>query len=461
MNGLFQLALCCKIGFGGSADERQTISLLSRCKKSEDDLIEVLNKLKSPEANSKAFPGAIYTTLENVGDISTQDLVSQYRTCGILQDAKDEVKRDLEDLGRSLGTRNAFWTASATLLAGIYSETEQPDEAGVLYFKVMHAIIEMFGEEHELALIATTNVATSLFARGALHDAEEMEVRILEVKRNRLLQRRVHNVLNSQANGTSVYESDDVTIEASSLVQIGTEAQNKLSSLSDRITEALEQRHMDQADALQLETLETLQEVAGADHPTTFSVLHSLIDKYIGRGQWNEVERLQKKEIELSKSKFGHEHSRTLGCLSNLSLTFAQQERWEEARHLQEHTLNTSRTKLGPFHHVTLALMSNLLATFQKLGQDTDAAMIRRQLEDHYRKESSNNLIDSGIADSMANLAVTYRAQGRLQEAEEFQLQVLKERERRLGFEHPNTQRTLAELSLIRENRGKSKKTKD
>jgi hypothetical protein len=54
------------------------------------------------------------------------------------------------------------------------------------------------------------------------------------------------------------------------------------------------------------------------------------------------------------------------------------------------------------------------------------------------------------ISDSMALLASTYRAQGRLQDAERLLRDVPEERERRLGIEHPDTVHTISELSLTR-----------
>jgi len=50
---------------------------------------------------------------------------------------------------------------------------------------------------------------------------------------------------------------------------------------------------------------------------------------------------------------------------------------------------------------------------------------------------------------SMANLALTYRKQGRWKEAEELNMQVMETSIRVLGEEHPSTLTSMANLALI------------
>jgi tetratricopeptide (TPR) repeat protein len=56
---------------------------------------------------------------------------------------------------------------------------------------------------------------------------------------------------------------------------------------------------------------------------------------------------------------------------------------------------------------------------------------------------------------SMANLASTYRNQGRWKEAEELEVQVMETRERVLGEEHPDTLTSMANLAVTYRNQGR------
>jgi hypothetical protein len=73
-----------------------------------------------------------------------------------------------------------------------------------------------------------------------------------------------------ESSGSTIYEMDDVSVEANDAVGMGPVAQLKLTNLSDRITNALENGQLDQVDALQLETWKLIKEVAGPGHRIFF-----------------------------------------------------------------------------------------------------------------------------------------------------------------------------------------------
>ena len=56
---------------------------------------------------------------------------------------------------------------------------------------------------------------------------------------------------------------------------------------------------------------------------------------------------------------------------------------------------------------------------------------------------------------SMANLAVTYRNQGRWNEAEQLDIQVMDMRKKVLGAEHPDTLTSMANLAVTYRDQGR------
>jgi hypothetical protein len=62
---------------------------------------------------------------------------------------------------------------------------------------------------------------------------------------------------------------------------------------------------------------------------------------------------------------------------------------------------------------------------------------------------------------SMANLALTYRDQGRWKEAEELDVQVMETRKRVLGAEHPDTLTSMANLASTYRNQGRWKEAEE
>lgn len=62
---------------------------------------------------------------------------------------------------------------------------------------------------------------------------------------------------------------------------------------------------------------------------------------------------------------------------------------------------------------------------------------------------------------SMGNLAATYRGQGRLDETEELELQVLETRKKVLGEEHPDTLTSMNNLAMTFSDQGRWKEAKE
>jgi hypothetical protein len=70
------------------------------------------------------------------------------------------------------------------------------------------------------------------------------------------------------------------------------------------------------------------------------------------------------------------------------------------------------------------------------------------------RKRVLNNRHPNTLS-SIANLASTYRNQGRLREAEELEVQVIETRKRVLSNEHPNTLISIGNLASTYRNQGR------
>jgi tetratricopeptide (TPR) repeat protein len=267
-------------------------------------------------------------------------------------------------------------------------------------------------------MVAANNAGAALFANGSFGDAARIQRRVLDIRRDNLIQQRIQNLMAVGSSGSTIYEMDDVSVEANDAVDMGPKAQLKLTNLSDRITNALENGQLDQVDALQFETWKLIKEVAGPGHRNSLSMMHALINKYSKRGDWAEVLHLQEEEIEIMKRSFGAEHSRTLGRIPNLSQTLTMQGKWVEAQALLQKYLPVSTRCLGSQHVVTETFMRNLMNTYQKLDLKEEYAVIQSQLKGRYRMEiEKQHIMNRAISDSMADLALMYRAQGRLQEA--------------------------------------------
>ncbi|KZL85290.1 kinesin light chain 3, partial [Colletotrichum incanum] len=83
--------------------------------------------------------------------------------------------------------------------------------------------------------------------------------------------------------------------------------------------------------------------------------------------------------------------------------------------------METSKTKLGADHPDTLSSMANLASTFWNQGRWEEAEKLEVQvMETRKMKLGADH---PSTLSSMANLASTYRNQGRWEEAEKLEVQ--------------------------------------
>jgi hypothetical protein len=113
----------------------------------------------------------------------------------------------------------------------------------------------------------------------------------------------------------------------------------------------------------------------------------------------------------------------------------------EDSRGVQEEIRNSL---LGAEHPSTLISMANLASTYRNQGRWKEAEELEVQVME--TREKVLGVEHPSTLTSMANLASTVWNQGRWKEAEELEAQVVETRERVLGVEHPSTLTSMANL---------------
>ncbi|PCD38687.1 hypothetical protein AU210_007153 [Fusarium oxysporum f. sp. radicis-cucumerinum] len=126
---------------------------------------------------------------------------------------------------------------------------------------------------------------------------------------------------------------------------------------------------------------------------------------------------------------------------------------------LSKKAVNTRSKVLGEEHPDTLTSMANLASTYRNQGrwkeaEELDIAVIES------RKRTLGEEHPSTLT-SMANLALTYWKQGRWKVAEELEVAVLESRKRTLGEEHPSTLTSMANLASTYWNQGRWKEAEE
>ncbi len=122
--------------------------------------------------------------------------------------------------------------------------------------------------------------------------------------------------------------------------------------------------------------------------------------------------------------------------------------------------LKTQNEKvLGLEHPSTLSSMANLALTYRDQGRWKEAEELYVQVMETTARLRGHKHLDT--LTSMANLALIYRIQGRWNEAEELEVQVMETRKRVLGLEDPFTLSSIANLASTFWNQGRWKEAEE
>ncbi|KFA69653.1 hypothetical protein S40285_04030 [Stachybotrys chlorohalonatus IBT 40285] len=114
---------------------------------------------------------------------------------------------------------------------------------------------------------------------------------------------------------------------------------------------------------------------------------------------------------------------------------------------------------LGAEHPFTLTSMANLASTFRNQGRWKEAELLEVKVMETKQRVLGEEHPDT--LTSMGNLASTFRNQGRWKEAELLEVKVMETRQRVLGEEHPDTLTSMANLAFTLSGQDRSKEALD
>ena len=137
----------------------------------------------------------------------------------------------------------------------------------------------------------------------------------------------------------------------------------------------------------------------------------------------------------------------------NFALVLGENGDLKSAELLEIKVMEMRKKLLGAEHPDTVISMANLADTYRKQGRWNEAEQLLIQVMDMTKKLLGEEHPDT--LTSMGNLASTYRNQGRWSEAEQLEIQVMDMRKKLLGAEHPHTLTSMGNLAITYGNQGR------
>jgi tetratricopeptide (TPR) repeat protein len=200
-----------------------------------------------------------------------------------------------------------------------------------------------------------------------------------------------------------------------------------------------------------------LEELLGPENHYLFDILRDMAGLFEEQDAVGWAAQMLKQALAGLENQLGATHPKTLDTFDDLASVYVKMARFAEAEQMFRKSMQGREELLGPNHVSTLATIIRLGALYDRQGKLTLAVQtFRRALEG----QGTVSMEHENYYGIMNNLAIIYKRQHKLQEAEELLWKAYAGCEKLSTPEHPTKLQILANLSDVLAKRGFHEKSK-
>ena len=210
------------------------------------------------------------------------------------------------------------------------------------------------------------------------------------------------------------------------------------------------------AETLQLEVRDFIVGLLGDGHLPSIRINLALSITYWLQGRGNDVVELREKIVRNCVDALGSDHEQTLKAMDSLAMSYWLSGRYKEASAVLETVVRRSSEVLGPDHEDTLRAVdhSGLIETRYEKFVEAKDLHLRAVLGMKNSKTLGPDHLDTLIAKDNLGMAYLNLGKDYLGLARELLTEVVDQRRRKLGKEHPFTLWAIANLARIKSSCG-------
>jgi tetratricopeptide (TPR) repeat protein len=244
-----------------------------------------------------------------------------------------------------------------------------------LHEEAVKRMIQEVGSDDERMIEGYISLGLTYGKVGRLHEAEELEMKVLLMRRVKFGERHPHTIMASNNLALTYHD---------------------LGKLKE-------------AEELQANVLAMRLEVLGERHPHTITASNNLANTYYDLGKLKEARELQKNVLSMRCKVLGERHPDTIKASNNLAVTYHDLGRPKEAEELLASILSMQHEVLGERHPHTITASNNLALTYRDLGKlkeaeelQVDVLAMRREI---LGERHPDTIVDQGLQQSCSHLS--------------------------------------------------------
>ncbi|KAI4171066.1 MAG: hypothetical protein LQ348_006994 [Seirophora lacunosa] len=437
----FEIALCSRLGFGGSADERKCQGWLSKSERGAQELDSEIDTIRSRK--QWQFASKKIHLLTEKGFIHWAHF-SEHRTNEALRVAEVECVREVADMQNILGETHLVVLIFRTTLALLLERQGRLDDS----LHIQKSLVADFendadyGPDHASTLTSVSNLAHTLLSLGRFEEAE-LTTRKVYAKSQSLLGAEAPYTLVSGNNLATALQHLGRYSEASKIHESVLQTRRRvmgvgnvatLTSMNNYAQLLSLEGKFDEAEKAHIICIKELQTILGFEHPFVLACQNNLAEVYESQGRLDDAEKLGRTILQTKDRVLGPRHPSTLNTLNNLALVLQAQKRLVEAKQMQTCSLMGSEQLFGTEHPATLTSIGNLASILDALDEAEAAETMQQRTVALSRQVLGEKHPDTLIHSS--NWAWMLAAQRRMEEANDLFQCILATFEGSLGDDH-------------------------
>ncbi|KIX03666.1 uncharacterized protein Z518_07219 [Rhinocladiella mackenziei CBS 650.93] len=192
------------------------------------------------------------------------------------------------------------------------------------------------------------------------------------------------------------------------------------------------------------------EDIEDRDLPERYQLLEKMGLCFVVDGKYNEAVKAHITVAQWRENSLETSKEQILGAYNNLGEAFNLKGDLPAVEVYLQKALKGRKEILGAEHPSTLTNMANLASTYRNQGRWKEAEELNVQVTEMRKRVLGEEHPDT--LTSVSNLASMFWDQGRWKEAEELEVQVMETRKRVLGPKHPDTLTSMRNLAYTLKN---------
>ncbi|KAK5445183.1 hypothetical protein LTS15_010274 [Exophiala xenobiotica] len=445
----YQLALGWKTGVFVQSDESLIDQYLQKSGRSKSDFDLEVSEVQNIPNWSARIPRSVLIH----GVTYTNDVVEDYRANGVLDEAEQQLRREVETRVTALSHDHSLTRAAKVSLASILRNRYKWKESRDLLTQVLES--ESKAESGKSSSSTLQSLAAACTDEGQWDQAEAFQLMALEElkevcgeKHPLMLQAlsTLAAIYYGQGRWAEAVEKDRGLVKDFGEV-LGSDHLRTLAATEALARTLTKQGSYQEAQKIAEDVVKQSERLTGRYHPVTLQSEQVLaqIRSYMGNADESITDL--KRIIEDQKRTLGPLHQDTLSSIEQLVDSHTDNGMWKLALELAQEVVEKRTQVLGPRNLYTLRSMLKLASLNGNLGKYDVAIDLMSHVQQTRTEILGEHHPDTVSAQGVLSSAL--RATGRLSEAEQLGAKVMEYMQTAFGLEHPDTMQSVMNLAGI------------